>query len=207
MPGDVTLLLPGDHRYVIALKYVLGSTQYPRQCVVRTYLIDKTDEIASRLATGGLCPSNWENNFPIWRLHAPGSILLLVRSGTVGGRDPARPVAIWRRGSSGSGMKPQEERGAVPVAVTSDSACLTQRLVRAPWRWSGRDPWSPQRRWGRHYRPQINYHFSGTENQSPFYGNRRFGTARVPPRGKFRHNGGQLSARVVLLAIPLLRSH
>ena len=48
---------------------------------------------------------------------------------------------------------------------------LTQRLFRAPWRWSGRDPWSPQRRWGRPYRPQINYHLSGTGNQSPFYGN------------------------------------
>jgi len=48
---------------------------------------------------------------------------------------------------------------------------LTQRLFRAPWRWSGLNSWSPQRRWGRPYRPQINYHLSGTGNQSPFYGN------------------------------------
>jgi len=48
---------------------------------------------------------------------------------------------------------------------------LTQRLFRAPWRWSERNSWSPQRRWGRRYRPQIDYHLSGTGNQSPFYGN------------------------------------
>ncbi len=28
----------------------------------------------------------------------------------------------------------------------------------APWRWSGLNSWSPQRAWGRPYRPQPNYH-------------------------------------------------
>lgn len=51
---------------------------------------------------------------------------------------------------------------------------LTQRLFRAPWRWSGLTSWSPQRRWGRLYRPQVNYHLSGAWNQSLFHKSRRY---------------------------------
>ena len=45
---------------------------------------------------------------------------------------------------------------------------LTQRLFRAPWRWSGRNSWSPQRGGGRRYRPQFDYDLFGTVNQFPY---------------------------------------